>query len=493
MPRAIEVQELYVISDLHLGGEKDFQIFGSSKELEWLIDHIARREVDNIALLINGDIIDFLAEPIPTYFDVDASIHKLNQLFARDEFKRILKSIKFFLTHNASNKRQLVINLGNHDLELALPWVRDHFVSMLTDDDPFAMSRLRMVTDGTGALFKVGSVRVLAIHGNEVDSDNVTDHERIRRIARDLTLGCPVRPWVPNAGTGLVIDAMNDIKRKYPFVDLLKPEVEAVVPVLLALEPSLVRKIDHILARFARKGRDWVRMNVGLLGADDDDVSTDELVRGRLAEPASDRSASQQKQACGLLDSADRNFRQGIMPTDLLAEDRDKDTLGYAAGLFSYFVKGESKVEALREALIGLSKDRSFDSTAPDNTFERIDHMVASSIGIIVAGHTHLERSHSRRQAAGLYFNSGTWARLIRLDEAILDEKRFKRAIKILRSAKITDLDKEPELVMRRNPVVMISALDGEVQGVIGHVKKAADRFSLQFDDATRRCITDDV
>ena len=37
----IELRSLHVISDLHLGGRAGFQIFGSSDELEWLIDHVA--------------------------------------------------------------------------------------------------------------------------------------------------------------------------------------------------------------------------------------------------------------------------------------------------------------------------------------------------------------------------------------------------------------------------------------------------------------------
>ena len=74
------------------------------------------------------------------------------------------------------------------------------------------------------------------MHGNEVDAWNVTDHEAIRRIGKKLTHGRAVEPWVPNAGAQLVIDVMNSIKKTYPFVDLLKPETNAVLPALLALD-----------------------------------------------------------------------------------------------------------------------------------------------------------------------------------------------------------------------------------------------------------------
>jgi len=36
----IELESLHVVSDLHLGGRKGYQIFGSTAELTWLIDRV---------------------------------------------------------------------------------------------------------------------------------------------------------------------------------------------------------------------------------------------------------------------------------------------------------------------------------------------------------------------------------------------------------------------------------------------------------------------
>lgn len=56
--------ELYVISDLHLGGLSGLQIFNSGGELSRLIDHLSLASPDKqIALVINGDFVDFLPEP----------------------------------------------------------------------------------------------------------------------------------------------------------------------------------------------------------------------------------------------------------------------------------------------------------------------------------------------------------------------------------------------------------------------------------------------
>ena len=88
--------------------------------------------------------------------------------------------------------RQLLVNLGNHDLELALPWVRAHLTQRLTGGDEAARARLVWVTDGTGVRCRVGNATVLCLHGNEVDSWNVTDFEQLRRIGRDRQFGLPL-------------------------------------------------------------------------------------------------------------------------------------------------------------------------------------------------------------------------------------------------------------------------------------------------------------
>ena len=93
------------------------------------------------------------------------------------------------------------------------------------------------------------------MHGNEVDPWNLTDYEaavtdRPRRLSQ-------VAPkWSPNAGSKLVIDVMNDIKKRYAFVDLLKPEGPAVVPTLLVLDPTQATKIASAIPSVLQLGWD---------------------------------------------------------------------------------------------------------------------------------------------------------------------------------------------------------------------------------------------
>ena len=54
------VDSVYVISDLHLGGVAPRQMFGETAALAGFIDGLP---AGRCALVINGDFVDFLAEP----------------------------------------------------------------------------------------------------------------------------------------------------------------------------------------------------------------------------------------------------------------------------------------------------------------------------------------------------------------------------------------------------------------------------------------------
>ena len=260
----IELQSLHIVSDLHLGGRESFQIFGSTLELVWLINQVAGiPKPGTHGLLINGDFIDFLAEEPSVQFDPDGAVAKLDGVWQR--FEPVFAALQGLLK---TPHRLLIVNLGNHDLELALPWVRAHLTERLANGDEAARARLVWVTDGTGVRCRVGGAKVVCVHGNEVDSWNVADYERLRRIGRDYQFGVSVEGWTPNAGAQMVIEVMNQIKRDYPFVDLLKPEAEGVLPILAALNPGVHAKLLHLAGIAGRKAWDLVRMRSGFLDAD---------------------------------------------------------------------------------------------------------------------------------------------------------------------------------------------------------------------------------
>jgi hypothetical protein len=476
-PDGLQLDELQVVSDLHLGGPAGFQIFASGAELAWLTDSVRLSPTKGLAaLLVNGDFIDFLAEEPARAFDPDGAATKLSRVVADAAFKPAFDAMARLL---ATPNRLLIVNLGNHDLELSLPWVRSRLVAALCGADTAARARLLLVTDGTGVLAQVGRAKVLCQHGNEVDAWNVTDHEHLRRIARDGQYGKPVEPWSPNAGSQLVVEVMNQVKATYPFVDLLKPETQAVVPILSALNPSLLKRMQELGAVAARTATDLVRMRTGFLGADDEAETG--APQGAGSAPPAWRGPSPGGSAQALMDQAEQAFQAGVTPISLVRATQ-AEQLGAWQAAWDW-LRGQPRHEVLREALEYLDKDRSFDPTAPDDTFRQFDSRVAPEIDLLLTGHTHLARSLKRTRGSGHYFNSGTWARLMRVaPEVRQDKERFRQLYELLGKARMADLDAQPGLVMRPNTVVAIwTDAQGATQAELRQVQASGRAGKTSF------------
>ena len=495
---SLQLDELQVVSDLHLGGKPGFQIFASTAELVWLIDSVAQSPAPGLAaLLVNGDFIDFLAEEPACGFDADGVLAKIDRVLADPSFAPVFAAMARLL---ATERRLLVVNLGNHDIELALPWAREHLACALTGNNAAARARLLLVTDGTGFRCQVGNASVLCLHGNEVDSWNVTDHEKLRRIGRDTQFGLHPEPWMPNAGSQLVVEVMNQVKARYPFVDLLKPETEAVLPILAALNPQLLRKLQDLTGIAQRKALDQLRMRAGFLSADGNgaaaaaDAGPPAAAHGAAHDLPTVPSpqafgasgllgsnggvaavAAAPGSAAALLARAEAAYRQGVTPISLV-QGSESEQLGPLAAAWNWLT-GKPRAEVLREALEFLDKDRSFDPTAPDDTYKAIDALVSPDVDLVLTGHTHLERSLPRQRGGGHYFNSGTWARLMRISpELRQDPARFAQLFDLLDGKLVAQLvAASPALVMQRNSVVAIWRDGaGRTQAELRHVGPAA-------------------
>ncbi|MBL8350339.1 MAG: metallophosphoesterase [Burkholderiaceae bacterium] len=449
-PDGLQLDEMQVVSDLHLGGSAGFQIFASGAELAWLADSVRQSNAKGLAaLVINGDFVDFLAEEPPRAFDPDGAAAKLDRVLADPAFEPAFDAMARLV---ATPNRLLIVNLGNHDLELGLPWVRERLQRALCGGDAAARARLLLVNDGTGVLARVGKASVLCQHGNEIDAWNVTDHERLRRIVRDRQYGRPTDPWAPNAGSQLVIEVMNQVKASYPFVDLLKPETQAVVPILTALNPGLLKRMQDLGAIAAHKATDMARMSAGFLGAEGEEQPG--AAAAAAALPAW-RGAVGGASAQVLMDQAEQAFSAGVAPISLVRASQ-AEQLGLWEAAWD-LLRGQPRHEVLREALEFLDKDRSFDPTAPDDTFRQFDARVAPEIDLLLTGHTHLMRSLPRQRGGGHYYNSGTWARLMKVaPELRRDKERFRQLFELLGRARMADLDASPGLVMRLNSVVAV-------------------------------------
>lgn len=481
MQPTLAFDEVHVISDLHLGGREGFQIFGLTPELTGLIQYVRDRTPErSLGLVINGDFVDFLAEEPARHFDPLEAGRKLAGILGpQGTFAPIGAALRDFLKRN---HRTLIVNVGNHDLELAIPWVREELCRILSGDDAVCRSRLYVVSDGTGVLCRVGDASVLCVHGNEVDEWNVADYETIRRIARDITQGMPVKPWIPNAGTQLVIDVMNSVKASYPFVDLLKPEVKAVVPTLLALDYRLLAKVPQAIPIELRRRWDRLRMATGLLGEEEraSGSAADRWTDSRHADDTAPPLTRQRRErenreyANALLDRAEQRLERGDDPLYVVSRDGPDEFLGGGAAL-RRLAKGDV-VDALREALEGLQKDRSFECDERDATFTALDERIGSEIDFLVAGHTHLARALPRRVGRGFYFNTGTWARLVKLKPEVLQNRaKFASVFAVFKEGDMAALDAAEGLVDRIPTFASIWAEGGRARGELRRYRPGTD------------------
>jgi UDP-2,3-diacylglucosamine pyrophosphatase LpxH len=461
-----EFDELHVISDLHLGGdEPSRQIFNAGAEAEWLIDHLtAEPPGKRIALLINGDLVDFLAEKDAVCFDPSGAVEKLKRIAGDNSFKPVWEALKRFVQKKG---RRLIINLGNHDVELALPWVRESLLRILTADDEAARGRIVLSFEGAGFLCRVGNATILAVHGNEVDDWNVTDHEKIRRMGRDIMHGLQVESWIPNAGTQLVIDVMNDLKHIYPFIDLLKPEIPGVVPTVLALAPDQRDKVFAAARTARRLVWDKIKRSTGFLGAAEDSPAGGWPVRSTSSMAL---SIDSRDRAEILMREAEDRMRLHVEPMSLVVSDEQGGYLGGFTALRK-FVQKQSRSEVLREAVEGLRQDVSFELKAEDDTYKNLDRQVGEEIDFVVAGHTHLERALKRKQGKGFYFNTGTWVRLIRLERSLLEsEEKFEQVFETFKKKSMEALDSFEGLILRRLAVASFRVEGETTTGEIRHV-----------------------
>ena len=441
-------RQVYVISDLHIGGaypesttlgDRGFRICTHARELAAFIDALAEKPAASspVELVINGDFIDFLAErraspPVwsPFLSEPAAAVEKLHEIVARD------RPMFDALARLLARGHALVIALGNHDIELAIPQVRRALEDLFRADG----RRFRFIYDGEA--YVIGDT--LIEHGNRYDNFNVVDHDRLRRFRSLLSRRQPIPPehdFEAPPGSRMVAEVINPIKERYRFIDLLKPEVEAMIPLLLALEPGLRAKLARVLPIAADAARHRMReAALPALGGDisaggrGEDVGGGDMGGLEAARPVAAPSAESERLRASLekvLGPDASSFLAAVETGP--AEDRvggdissGMDTLTMAAGLLSLLVSRsgdlQKRLPALVRAVRAVQNDRTFDRDfEPPNPFSRAAEQLAreGKFRHVVFGHTHLARVLPLPEGAR-YYNTGTWADLMRFPKEIL-------------------------------------------------------------------------
>jgi hypothetical protein len=478
-----------------------------------LVKYLAERKAPHggtLGLVINGDAIDVLAEETQGYVaSPEDAEQAARQILDYPAFADIWQSLQDF---TRSGLHQLIIVLGNHDLELAFPNVQELFLSRLAGTDEKRRGRIAFATSGAGYRCRVGHkdggfASVLCVHGNELDNWNAVSPESIMRIVRAATYGrkSPLADEPPNAGTQLVKDVMNRIKGYWPFVDLLKPEVETVFNILLALDPKQASALGKVLAAIGKAETIGTYRVTRVLGAQPDEAAAAQAPAPSPWKPGKAFGAFLDSQATvnrDLLAAAWAETKEGHTSPEDLAGEQEQQVLGpgrVIANWFKYSWRSifNEPMEAIRATLADWGGGQeTWDLDGKCSVFDQLEKLPADlqpDVDVVVAGHTHLRRQ--KRLASGaLYLNTGTWARLMRLTKECLDSKaQFAavwNALKSMTALDALELDtNQPgqpakRKVVLHQPTVAVLRTSPTSQGLAAAIceytpANAADPFAL--------------
>ena len=462
-----ERRVIYVISDLHIGGAyaddrsdpnaRGFRICTRVDALaQFVRDVAARAQTTGVPaeLVINGDFVDFLAEDLgtderwsPFIEDPDVAADRLGIMIERD---RVLFDA---LAELLAGGQRLTILLGNHDVELSLPAVRRRLEGAVGADG--AEGRLTFLYDGEA--YVVGDA--IIEHGNRYDGFNVIDHDGLRRVRSFQSRREPVKPkqgFRTAFGSRIVAEVMNAVKSRYRFVDLLKPESTAAIPLLLALAPEARKNIARfaelaIQAKRHAPGKDSqprfagdisaspAEADFGSGGAFGGDMGFGgggDMGAGSWSPPDPDDDLLRELLGDTLGADID-GFLDELKSTSGESSGGGFDTSGdISAGFGEVVAKARlllspntgplhRRMKMLRAAMEGIRRDRSYDRSVETATEyqKAAEHLADRGFRWVVFGHTHLAKQVAL-EGGSTYLNSGTWADLMRFPTHILDLPR---------------------------------------------------------------------
>jgi UDP-2,3-diacylglucosamine pyrophosphatase LpxH len=387
-----EVEELFVLSDLHLAAERDAGLFRSDAALADCLRWILKETRDSVTVLA-GDVLDFL---VPYDGSPAADFTTLG-----DRTRAIIECHPEVFDALAELARspwhRLVIMGGNHDPELVFPAVQET-VERRTGAN-FVNQRVCWMVHGEGFRLRVGNAVVLVEHGNILDPWNRINHTTLQGAlslaSRNLS---DLSDYRPPPGTRLVLEVMNELRLSYQWIDSLKPETEAVLPLLWHFATGKQRRLIFNLANdyLSMKAFAW---NKKIGNARDPE---------RLYKGEKEAENSPQDLAFkGWFDTACEQQR-----LKLSAENGDRRL-----------------IEKLRKV---SARDTFFEVEQPDDSTNYLRPVFKGGADIVIHGHTHSAKACVVE--GGIYINTGTWGRLLRLPKGYDSDEVWHDFLRLLRA-----------------------------------------------------------
>ncbi|MFO0602706.1 MAG: metallophosphoesterase [Polyangiales bacterium] len=399
---------LVVVSDVHLAVPGPLNNFHAG---DALADFVAAQRVPNTTLVLAGDVFDFLQIPgrperlrgdempalIATTLDALAATPWGERLFAA--FGALLR------TPGA----RVVVTPGNHDPEVAHPAFATQLLAKagLPDGHPGLVVR----ADGVFRT-RVGARDVVVAHGHRTDPWN-----DIAPATVAAALAGEDAPLPP--GSRLVTRVLNAFKDarddagapRFPFVDLLKPELPCVPLLLLYLDRALA--MEHLpdvlglrVETFARSvAKALTGASLGLESAGPAPAPADDVARALAATY-----------------SPSQRSNPGRVADELATWLEEGDVGGLEGTLAPH---GGMRARMLRAFLRAASDDgRFFDRTHRSEdcvALARAHQPADATPCAVIGGHTHAARE-VWLSAEHVYLNTGTWTDLMAFPARLDDE-----------------------------------------------------------------------
>jgi UDP-2,3-diacylglucosamine pyrophosphatase LpxH len=378
-------KDLIVVSDWHLAPERGMGMFRADAELAQFLAWILVA-VPNSTIVLAGDILDFLI--VEHGERAEKALHPAGApLRAASIVEHHPEVFDALSRVSRSSIHHIVWISGNHDPELVFPSVEQVIEARLglsTTAPP-----IRWLVHGEAAMIRIGEMTSVIEHGDMFDDWSRIDHDALRRSLSLASRGLlNHHRYIPPPGSQLVVEYLIGLREEFPWLYLLKPEREALIPILYAFlsrkeKYKLLPALRHWLSSFGRSAISEIQIR----------MNPARIVRSADATPVRRRKLHSWLEV--MESQSKRRFLQ-------------KDRL-------------ERIIPMLREV---AAADNFFDITVPDDVSGAVTFVLQQGIDLAIQGHTHSARANTLAQ--GLYINSGTWAHLLRLPPSQAPDKEWR-------------------------------------------------------------------
>jgi UDP-2,3-diacylglucosamine pyrophosphatase LpxH len=370
------VEELFILSDLHLAAERGVGLFQADAELADCLCWILKEARDSVIVLA-GDVLDFLVlsagSPITAFDGLGERTREIIE--CHSEVFEALAGLA------QSSRHRLIMMGGNHDPELIFPAVQEEIERRLGMS--FINPTIRWLVHGEALRVRVGNAIVLIEHGNALDPWNRIDHAALQ-IAFSLASRnfSDASDYQPPPGSSLVLEVMNELRDRYHWIDCLKPETESVLPLLQHFaSPSQQRLIFNLADNYLSMKTFALNKKI------DNSRNPERLYKGEKEAEDSPKDRAFNEWVGAVYE------QQRLTPGNKRTADR---------------LIGKLRLVSAQDAF--------FESDKPDGTILYLKPIFEGGADLVVHGHTHSAKAYPVE--SGFYLNTGTWGQLLRLPKS---------------------------------------------------------------------------